>query len=145
MSDCLSSTDKIKINFSIESIHGISMENTTKSESKVCFRLIFLRNTLKNMSDICYKNNLTNVQLVNLNLSKGILSLKENNERLEGRVRRIVSETGCTFKRLKGRKKFEYFAEKVYFIVFKHEVCTLKEIIESEREKYKKNSQSFVS
>ena len=103
MSDCLSSTDKIKINFAIESIHGISMENTTKSESKVCFKLIFLRNTLKNMSDICYKNNLTNVQLVNLNLSKGILSLKENNERLEGRVRRIVSETVCTFKRLKRR------------------------------------------
>jgi histidyl-tRNA synthetase len=43
-----------------------------------------------------------------------------------------------TFKRLKGRKKFEYLAEKVYFIVFKHKVCTLKEIIESEREKYKK-------
>ena len=73
MSDCLSSTDKIKINFAIESIHGISMENTTKSESKVCFKLIFLRNTLKN--------------------------------------------------------------------VFKHEVCTLKEIIESEREKYKKQSE----
>jgi hypothetical protein len=77
------------------------MENTTKSESKVCFKLIFLRNTLKNMSDICYKNNLTNVQLVNLNLSKGIFSLKETNERLEGRDRRIVSETICTFKRLK--------------------------------------------
>jgi len=113
MSDCLSSTDKIKINFAIESNHGISMENTTKSEKKVCFKLIFLRGKLKSMSDICYKNNLTNVQLVNLNLSKGILSLKENNERLEGRVRRIVSETVCTFKRLKGRKKYEYLAEKV--------------------------------
>jgi len=87
------------------------------------------------------QNNLTNVQLVNLNLSKGILSLKENNERLEGRVRSIVSETVRTFKRLKGRKKYEYLAEKVFFIVFKHEVCMLKEIIESEREKYKKQSE----
>ena len=102
--DCLSSTDKIKLNFAIESNHDISMENTTKFESKVCFKLIFLRSTLKCMSYICYKNILTNVQLVNLYLSKGILSLKDNNERIEGRVRRIVSETVCTFKRLKGRK-----------------------------------------
>ena len=49
-----------------------------------------------------------------------------------------MSETVCTFKRLKGRTNYEYLAEKVYFIVFKHEVCMLKEIIESEREKYKK-------
>jgi hypothetical protein len=32
----------------------------------------------------------------------------------------------------------KYFCLFLYFIVFKHEVCTLKEIIESEREKYKK-------
>ena len=74
--------------------------------------------------------------------SKGILLSKENNERLESRVRRIVSETVCTFKRLKGRKKYEYLAEMVYFIVFKHEVCMLKEIIDSEREKYFKKKQS---
>ena len=65
MSDCLSSTDKIKINFAIESIQGISMENTTKSESKVCFKLIFLRNTLKNMSDISYKIPLDKLRLTN--------------------------------------------------------------------------------
>ena len=76
MNDCMSSTDKIKINFAIESNHGISMENTTKSESKVCFKLIFLRSTLKGMSDICYKNNLTNVKLVNLNLSNGVLYIE---------------------------------------------------------------------
>ena len=77
--------------------------------------------------------------------SKGILLSKENNERLESRVRRIVSETVCTFKRLKGRKKYEYLAEMVYFIVLMHEVCTLNEIIESEWENIKQNSQSFVS
>lgn len=50
----------------------------------------------------------------------------------------MFQKTVCTFKRLKARKKYEYLAEKVYFTVFKHEVCTLKEIIESERGKYKK-------
>ena len=96
MSDCLSSTDKIKINFAIECNHG-------KSMSSIDFSQKYIKKYVRYM----LQNNLKNVQLVNLNLSKGILSLKENNERLEGRVRRIVSETVCTFKRLKGRKIYE--------------------------------------
>ena len=46
-----------------------------------------------------------------------------------------------SFKRLKGRIKYEYLAVKVYFIIFKHEVCTLKEIIERKKENIKKQSE----
>lgn len=87
MSDHLSQADKDKIQFKLEhSTEGFESKNKISgSESKVCFKIVLPKATLKYMSEVCPLNNLTYIQLLNLNLPKGMLPLKENNDRIEGR------------------------------------------------------------
>jgi hypothetical protein len=64
MNDCL---DIIKIIFYAENHNSTKLENTVKSESEVCFKIVFY-DYIKKCYDIKY--NLKNIRSVNLNLSK---------------------------------------------------------------------------
>ena len=79
-------------------------------------------------------NHLTHIQLLNLNLPKGILPLKENNDALEGRIRRKVSETV---------KKYDYLTEKAILLIFRNEVRSIGDLLEKEKQ-IQNNSHWFV-
>ena len=88
-------------------------------------------------------NHLTHIQLLNLNLPKGILPLKENNDALEGRIRRKVSETVKKYATMKGRRKYDYLTEKAILLIFRNEVRSIGDLLEKEKQ-IQNNSHWFV-
>jgi hypothetical protein len=108
MSEHLSPSEQSKLKQFIQGSTEISAEKghvQGNQRSKVCYKLVLERSILKHIFDLTKQYSLSFIEVVNNNLSKGLLPIRSNVTRVEERLTKLGYETCIKFQKLKGRKK----------------------------------------
>ena len=108
MTEHLSPAEQIKLKQFIRGLTEISTEKghgQGDQRSKVCYKLVLERSVLKHIFELTKEYSMSFIEVVNNNLSKGLLPIRSNVTRVEERLIKLGYETCNKFQKRKGRKK----------------------------------------
>lgn len=136
MSEHLTPAEQIKLKQFIQGFTEISPEKghgQGDQRSKVCYKLVLERGVLKHIFELTKQYSLLSfIEVINNNLSKGLLPIRSNVTRVEERLIKLGYETCHKFQKLKGRKKNDFLFEKITMTIFNDEVLSVVEIAQNE-------------
>lgn len=121
--------------------------NLKLDKNRYCYSLDLTRKFLLFMNDTVEKiKSVEHIEIVNANLPRGILPIKENANRVSDRLRKHVSDTFTQFKRTRsGTKRKLFFEKTVHMHLYESEVYTGEELNERENEIYHRTIASLYN